>query len=182
MQHYKLLSLTFFLLSTVITNNAFAKKAKTGPVIENYGPAYKVKTKDIALPEHFKYKVVFDVYKTASEVSNHSRRIESVARFINMHALNGVKMEDMEIAVVFHGKATKDILNDNTYEEKYLSTNPNKEMIQDLADKGVKFYVCGQTVEYYDYTRANILPDIKVSLSAMTQLVVLQSQGYSLLP
>ena len=176
---YSFVLLVFF--SVAITISAYAK-AQYGPIIDNYGPIYNVSESDVPLPKDHQYKVVFDVYQTASDNATHSRRLESVARFINMHALKGVKMEDMHIAVVFHGKATKDILTDSAYNKHFEADNPNRELVEVLADNGVKFYVCGQTSDYRRYTRKDILPEIKIALSAMTQLQIYQSKGYALLP
>ncbi|NNJ72921.1 MAG: DsrE family protein, partial [Enterobacterales bacterium] len=160
-----------------LTSTNILAKAQYEPIIDNYGPVYEVKNQDTVLPKGHHYKVVFDVYKTASELDVHSRRLESVARFINMHALKNVPMENMHIAVVFHGKATKDILTDSAYQALHQMDNPNSELIEALADNGVKLYVCGQTVDFFKHHRKDILPDVKIALSAMTQLAIYQSKG-----
>ena len=171
------------LTATLLIATSFTyAKAQYGPVIENYGPVYKVPELDSPLPENFQYKVIFDIYVTASDPDVHSRRLESVARFLNMHALRGVKLENMHVAVVFHGKATKDILTDDAYQKVHQLDNPNRELIDALADSGVRLYVCGQTTDFLKYKRQDILPEIKIALSAMTQLALYQSQGYALLP
>ena len=159
-----------------------ANQSTMGPAIKDYGPVYPVKEMDEPLPMDFHYKAVFDVYKTATDETTHSRRLESVARFINMHAAKGVPTEKMSLAVVFHGKATKDILNDIEYKKKYQVSNPNRPLIAALSKAGVKLYVCGQTTDYFKYKRSDILPEVKIALSAMTQLTYLQAQGYALLP
>lgn len=174
-----LLSLIVSVLNITITVHA---KAQFGPVISNYGPVYEVKDMDVPLPENHKFKVIFDVYETASDINTHSRRLESAARFINMHALKGVSLENIDIAIVMHGKATKDILTNKAYQVNYQTDNPNKGLIEVLAEHGVKFYVCGQSAEFNKYQRKDILPEIKIALSAMTQLAIYQNKGYALLP
>ncbi|MCP4272406.1 MAG: DsrE family protein [Gammaproteobacteria bacterium] len=159
-----------------------AEKSQKAPVLTDYGPVYAIKDRDTPLPINYTYRAVFDVTTTASEPQDHSRRLESVARFLNMHALNGVTLENMQLAVVIHGKAVKDILNNTAYQKKFQVDNPNQQLIEQLHEKGVKFYVCGQTTAFLDYKRMDILPAIEVSLSAMTQLVILQDNGYALLP
>ena len=44
-----------------------------------------------------------------------------------------------------------------------------------------KLIVCGQTVAFKGYKRDEILDFVDVSLSAITALVGLQSQGYQLI-
>jgi len=170
------------LIVVFLTSTITLAKAQYGPIIDNYGPVYEVNSQDAMLPKDHQYKVVFDIYKTASELDVHSRRLESVARFINMHALKNVPMANMHIAVVFHGKATKDILTDSAYQALHKMDNPNSELIEALAENGVKLYVCGQTIDFFKHQRKDILPDVKIALSAMTQLVIYQSKGYALLP
>ena len=174
--------LVIVILVSVFITNAIEASAKKGPTLTNYGPIMPVKDMDEPLPENFKYRAVFDVVSTASEVDSHSRRLESVARFINMHTDRGVDIKDIDIAVVIHGKAAKDILTDEAYATKFQTNNPNKEMIESLAKVGVKFYICGQTSDFRKYSRKDILPEVSIALSAMTQLVVYQSKGYALLP
>lgn len=159
-----------------------AEKTHMGPVLKNYGPIVNLEKLDVPLDKTAQYKVVFDVYETASDMDVHSRRLESVARYINMHVDAGVPLENLHIAVVFHGKATKDILLNSIYQEKFGTPNPNAAMIADLAAVGVDFSVCGQSSVFAGYQREDILPEIKIALSAMTQLTVLQSKGYALLP
>ncbi|MEL0037395.1 MAG: DsrE family protein [Gammaproteobacteria bacterium] len=174
-------SITLLFIVIILMADVYAK-SKMGPTLTNYGPILPVANMDIPLPEDFKYKAVFDVATTASEIDAHSRRLESVARFINMHTDRGVALDDMHLAVVIHGKAAKDILTDEAYAAKFDTENPNRELIQSLAKLGVRFYICGQTSDFSDYQRKDILPEVAIALSAMTQLVILQSEGYALLP
>lgn len=172
----------FLILLLVQCSFLFAEKPQKTPVFTDYGPVYAVKHSETTLPKNTTYKAVFDVTTSASDPRDHSRRLESVARFINMHALNGVSLDKMDIAVVIHGKASKDSLEDAAYQLKYEVDNPNKDMIEQLHNSGVKFYICGQTTEFLGYKRNDLLAAVKISLSAMTQLVILQNEGYALLP
>ena len=179
---FKMIQLVLLLTLLIQSQNLLAEKPQKAPILTDYGPVYAIKDRDTPLPENYTYKAVFDVTTTASDPIDHSRRLESVARFINMHALNGVPLEKMHIAVVIHGKAAKDTLDNPAYQLKYEVDNPNKQMIEQLHDKGVKFYICGQTTAFLDYKKDDMLAPIQVALSAMTQLVILQDEGYALLP
>ena len=182
MKHAIVVCLLAIFLSSLLYSQAISAKAQYGPLIDKYGPVYKVSDMDVPLPKDHEYKVVFDVYQTATEPDVHSRRLESAARFLNMHALHGVAADKMHIAIVMHGKATKDILTDEAYQKQFQVGNPNRELIELLAEYGVQFYVCGQTTDFYKYKREDILPEIKIALSAMTQLEIYQSKNYALLP
>ena len=53
------------------------------------------------------YKVVFDITQTSENEFQLNRRLESVARFINMHVMNWLKLENLDLAVVTHSAATR---------------------------------------------------------------------------
>lgn len=171
---------------TAITLLSLALEAKTdikmGPVLEGYGPTSAIADADVKLPEGFVFKALFDISESNKKHDQYSRKIESVARFLNMHARNGVSLENMQLAVVLHGGATKDVLNDEAYAKRHGFKNPNSDLIRQLAAKGVNFYICGQSVAFYDIKRSELLPEVKLSLSAMTMAVLLQQEGYQLIP
>jgi len=181
------MSRTFILLLLVLafhstTLSAESPKATKGPIFTEYGPVFKIEDRDIQLKEGFKYKVFFDITQAAKETFNLNRRFESVARFINMHAMNGVKLEDMEIAVVVHGAATRDVLTQKTYQELYLDDNPTLKLIEQLHEKGVKFYLCGQSLYFQNLSKKDLAPQVNLALSAMTTSTMLQAEGYTLIP
>lgn len=155
-------------------------KSVKGPVFSKYGPVFPIKNRDIALPENHTYKIVFDITKTSQDEFQINRRLESVARFINMHVMNGVKLENLDLAVVIHGAATRDGLTQKAYQERYFDDNPTLEMIEQLDAKGVKFYQCGQSIEFMGIKKTELAPQINLALSAMTMLAVLQSDGFNL--
>ena len=177
----KLLVITVCAL-TISSLSAAENKAVKGPVFSKYGPVFPIKNRDVALPENFKYKVVFDITKASKEVFVLNRRLESVARFINMHVMNGVKLENLDLAVVMHGAVTRDGLTQKAYQERHFDANPTLDMIEQLHSKGVRFYQCGQSTEFMGIKKAELAPQISLALSAMTMLTTLQADGYSLVP
>lgn len=153
-----------------------------GPAIEGYGPTYPIDNRDIPLEENAVYKSVFDVASYSEDVSKLSRRLESVARFINMHARNGTPLANMEIAVVLHGQAVKTVLKHAAYRERFGMENPNLELVTRLHDAGVQFYMCGQSLAFSGVDKEELAEPVDVALSAMTMLTVLQNDGHALLP
>ena len=177
--------LSIFLSIAVLSSSVFASEKIEpikGPIFTDYGPVYQIADRSVQLPKNFVYKVVFDITKSSDEPNQLNRQLESVARFINMHALNGVPVENMELAVVIHGGATKDLLNNKTYQGKFSTDNPNLDLEHQLRSKGVKFYLCGQSMVFSGYSKQDLDEPNDLALSAMTMLVILQEQGYRLLP
>ena len=159
-----------------------ADEPSLGPLIAGYGPTYPIGDRDVPLREGFNYKTVFDLAAYPGEVTAVNVRFESVARFLNMHARNGVPAGNMDLAVVVHGPAVKNLLKNDAYEARYKVPNPNLELLTLLHDAGVKIYVCGQSLSFGGVAKNELADGVRVALSAMTMLTVLQSDGYALLP
>jgi intracellular sulfur oxidation DsrE/DsrF family protein len=177
--------LSIILSMVVFSSSIFASEKIEpikGPIFTDYGPVYQIADRAVQLPENFAYKAVFDISKSAEEPNQYNRQLESVARFINMHALNGVPLDKMDIAVVFHGGATKDLLNNKTYQKKFSTDNPSLDLEHQLRSKGVKFYLCGQSMSFSGYSKQELDEPNDLALSAMTMFVVLQQQGYQFIP
>jgi len=157
---------------------AQADEAVMGPVIKSAGAAFSVPNRTVPLIEDHKYRVVYDVPQTSTDVSEMSGHLELAARFLNMHAQNDVPLENMDIAVVVYAGAAKVALNNEEYRARYGVDNPNYDLIMELANAGVKFYACGQSMGKQDMTNEDLAEPFEVGLSAMTVLVGLQQQGF----
>ncbi len=157
-----------------------AGEPSLGPAIEGYGPTYPISGRDVALPEDFIYKAIFDSSENPDETLLNTGLV-SVARYLNMHARNGVPLDNMHIAVVAHGPALKTLLSNVAYRARYGIDNPNRELLQKLHVAGVSFYVCGQSMAFGGVAKEELVDSANVALSAMTMLTVLQSDGYALL-
>lgn len=174
------LACTLFL--AFFANTVLAQAAATGPYVSSGGPAFEVADRDVPLREGHKYRVVFEATEYPGEVTDANREFTIVARFLNMHGKNGIPLEDMDIAVVIHGRTLLAALNDEAYEKINGIKNPNLQLLNDLADAGVKFYACGQSLGFRNWDKSDLAEPVQVGLSAMTMLVTLQSDGYALLP
>lgn len=166
----------------MLAGSVCALESTTGPVIKAYGPVYDVPGGAWNLDENTHYKVSMDVSATGDFSSDLNRRIESAARFLNLHARNGIDPKNIEFAIVVHGPAGKDLLNDAAYESRYDEPNPNTAMLNALHSAGVKIYLCGQTAAYRGLAAEELNPAVSLALSAMTAHVRLQSEGYTLIP
>ncbi|MDH3338091.1 MAG: DsrE family protein [Gammaproteobacteria bacterium] len=173
--------LTSVLALVLISAPLCAGEPSLGPAIDGYGPTYPINDRDVALEEGFVYRVAFDVAAYSDDVASLSAGLVSVARFLNMHARNGVAVENMDVAIVVHGPALKTILNNDSYQARYKADNPNLELVMKLHNAGVRFYVCGQSMAFGGIAISELAPPMKVALSAMTMLTVLQSEGHAVL-
>ena len=151
-----------------------------GPVIKNYGKHAQVQ-QDLKLDKSNVFNVAFDL-GAQGNVGKVNGRIETLARFINMHVANGVPLENINLALVVHGKACFDLLKAPLYQHKYQQENANVALVQALLKNQVKIYICGQSAAYHGITSDMVLPGVEMALSAMTAHATLQNQGYTLNP
>ncbi|MGZ9159470.1 MAG: DsrE family protein [Nitrospira sp.] len=152
-----------------------------GTVISEYGAIASVEA-DMPIPSDALFQVSFDV-STRAEAGQRSRQMESAARLLNMLAEAGVPPERVRIAIVVHGSATLDLTRAQTYAARTDgANNGNADLIAELVGKGVEFYQCGQSAAAQGIERNDLLPGVRLALSAMTAHALLQQRGYTLNP
>ena len=178
MKKYIILCIVFINFFAV---NAQIPEAKTGPVIEGFGKTYPIENVDLQLNNNTEYKVIFDIYTDNSKGNKINPLLNTVARYLNMHAQQGILSKNMKIAVILHGAATKSALNDTTYQKQFEINNPNSELIHELKKANVELYVCGQSYLANGFNLDHKSDEIKLALSALTALVEYQTNGYQLI-
>jgi intracellular sulfur oxidation DsrE/DsrF family protein len=151
--------------------------SQDGPVIQGYGAVYQVPFQDVETPLDAEYRLVFEVAQS-SEPGTVNPYLDTVARFLNMHARAGVPLENMQVAVVIHGWAAKDALLDEPFRERYGVQNANLELFRALAEAGVDLYMCGQSAMARGLPPELLDDSIEIGLSAMTLIHALKGQGY----
>jgi intracellular sulfur oxidation DsrE/DsrF family protein len=158
----------------VAASPAFAENAAfhAGSYIKDFGQIASVDN-DMPMPAGATLKVRFDV-SDAAKPGELNKTLVSAARFLNMSVENGVAPENIDLAIVVHGGATKDLT--------ARADNANAPLIAVLAEKGVDIYLCGQSAAAYDVKKKDLLPGVKMALSAMHAHALLGAEGYSLNP
>lgn len=151
-----------------------------GPAIAEFGMIADVPGA-APLPDDAAFKIAFDVSDPA-EAGAASRRLESAARFINMHVAAGVDPENIDLAIVVHGRAVRDVITSARRQELEETDNASADLVAALIDAGVRIEVCGQSAAYYDVRTEDLLPGVVMQLSAMTAHALLQQDGYTLNP
>lgn len=173
--------LTLFFIAALALP-AHGAAPETGPVVKGYGPVFPVEAGAFNLAGDRLYKVSKDVSRSGDSADERNRELESVARFLNMQARNGTATDRLQTAVVVHGAAAKDLLNDAAYRHRFGVDNPNTGLLSALAGAGVEIFLCGQTAAFREFATADLHPAVTVAVSAMTAHVRLQSEGYTLIP
>ena len=164
-------------------SGVYAQKSETkaGPIIKNFGKVHKIKNPELNLQKDKEYKVIFDIYTDTDKKGAVNPLINTVARYLNMHAQNGIPAKNMKVAFVMHGAAAKNALSNEAYQKKYQSDNPNEKLIAALKDANVDIYVCGQSFKSRGLPIDGLSKNVKLSLSALTALVEYQENGYKII-
>ena len=147
-----------------------------GALIKGYGRIAEVPGL-APLPADTRFKLAIDVVDggVAGEVNG---KFQTAASFLNLQHAQGIPAENVEIALVVHGAAHRDLLVDDAYG----GSNPNAELLAQLQEHGVKVYYCGQSAVYRDVAREDLLPGVELTASATTTHALLQQRGFALRP
>lgn len=159
-----------------------AAEPTTGPFIDGYGAAFAVEDRDVPLVEGHVYRVVYEITDYDGSPTGVNRELDTVARFLNMHGKNGVALENIQLAVVIHGAALVNVLNDASYLTRFEIANPNLDLLHKLMAAGVRFYACGQSMGLRGFAKSELEGGVRMALSAMTMVHQLQADGYTLQP
>lgn len=167
---------------------AFAKTASAqtpskikGTVIPEFGQTFEVPNPDFKTDTTLVFKAVFDVAKAPQDPSKRNPYIETIARFLNMHAASGVPTENLHVRMAMHGQASYGLLKNEHYKEKFKVDNPNIKLLEAIEAAGVEVILCGQTAGSRNLSPERRIPLTKLALSAMTILIQSQEEGYNLI-
>ncbi len=152
------------------------------PAIPGVGPVHVWPEAVLRPDATTTYKTVADVTKPAPSNDKMNPGLEHIARVVNVFAAAGVPLSHLKMVAVIHGPATPIALSDQEYQARFGHPNPNTAVIEALTKAGVQVYVCGNALGELQYTPAMVNANIKVALAALSTLVILQNQGYALLP
>lgn len=177
----KSILLSGFIFSFFCSHTAIAQTKEAGPIIKEYGKVWKIENPDFVTDTSKEFKVVFDIMNSPESPTEINKSIETAARFLNMHSQAGVAKERLKVALVVHNKASKDIITNALYKERFGTKNPNTALVIELMDAGVEIVFCGQSSLSRNFPIEQTIEGVQLSLSAMTALIQLQNDGYQLI-
>ena len=123
-----------------------------------------------------------DPIKDSAAAKEMSEGLAEIGRIINLHIASGIPKSKLNVVAVVHGPALYALYTNEQYKKKYGIDNPNIELINELMKNGVRFIACGQAMNFFDVKKEDMVPDIKITLTAQTVLSNYQLKGYVLYP
>jgi len=150
------------------------------PVVQGYG-AILPRPDAIEQPQAG-VMVVFDATADAKIDAIH-KGFDRIARLLNLYGASGLSAGDAKITIVMHGEATKSVLSNTAYAERFGgASNPNLPLIEKLQKLGVEVVVCGQALNYKGFSDTEVDSGIPIAASALTVLINKQTAGYAYIP
>lgn len=120
--------------------------------------------------------------KDSAAAKDFSEGLSEVGRIINLHIASGIPKNKLSVVVVVHGPALYALYTNEQYHKKWGIDNPNIPLISELMKNGVKFIACGQAMNFLGVKKEDMVPNIRISLTAQTVLSNYQLKGYVLFP
>ena len=74
------------------------------------------------------------------------------------------------------------MLENSVYKSRFDVDNKTESLIKQLLANNTQVYVCGQSAMHMKVAAEQLIPGVKMALSAMTAHAQLQQQGYTLNP
>ena len=174
------LSLLLFLVLT--THVEGQDRPPAGPTILSAGAVFAIEDPSFPTPMDREYKLAFELAQAAPSPDQLSVTLNSVARYLNMHADAGVPTTQVKAAIIVHGSAGWEVLDHAAYRDRHGVDNPNVGLIQELLAAGVQIVLCGQTAASRGIPTEGLVDGVDVALSAMTAFMILQDEGYRVNP
>jgi len=126
------------------------------------------------------YKIIFEVVSNNpdSTIKEINAGLDEVARVINLHIASGIPVARIKPVIVVHAAALNAIKNNESFQKKYKTDNPSLKLIADMEKMGAQFIACGQAMAFFDVKKDELLPEVKISLTAQTAISSYQLKGY----
>jgi intracellular sulfur oxidation DsrE/DsrF family protein len=155
------------------------------PLIKNkWTGVLPVKNIDEIPNPSLKYNLLMEITsgiknkKDSNNINNMNGAFAEVGRLLNLHIAAGIPKKNIHVVAVVHAAALYYLLNNTTYKKKYGIDNPNMPILKELQDAGVKIIACGQAMHFFSVEKEDMIPGVKISLTAQTVLSSYQLQNY----
>ena len=111
--------------------------------------------------------------------------LATLQRVMEQYQAIGMALDELHVDAIFHGDAAYWLLNDEAYRARgggREGGNPNKSVVHQLIEAGVKVELCGQTMKQHGWTKAEVLPGVQIVPAAYPRYIDLEGQGYNYVP
>lgn len=124
------------------------------------------------------YRILFDISAPPKDKAQPHQTLQRAGAMLNAMAASGVKPKAGDIAIVVHGPPDTILLTDAAHTKRLGTPNPNRVLLEELANAGVSIRICGQSYLGHGYARDELHPVVQLDLMAMITIANLMTRGY----
>lgn len=150
------------------------------PVIAGYGKVHPRPDAAVQPDPAVDYRVFVRVTDDGKHPRETMHALDRLARLVNLMGVSKVPPSHVHIVALLDGDAALASATDATYRRfTKVAKNPNLPIIHALRQAGVQLLVCGQALAMEKLPDSAVVPDVTVTLSALTDSVIYGQKGYS---
>ena len=128
-------------------------------------------------------KIVVQVNYSDTVGNGLSKQVLATKNLYDQYTALGMKAgKDYEIVMVFRADGAQFLLTDEAYDKKvkqpHAKGNPNRAILDELNQGGVKMHECGVAMRLKGYTPQDIMPYSRIVASGIGAMVDFQKSGY----
>jgi intracellular sulfur oxidation DsrE/DsrF family protein len=130
-----------------------------------------------------KYKLLVEITgweKDSASLRKVNGSLAEAGRILNLHIEAGIDKKNIEMVIVAHAGVLNALLTNENYKKKFHTDNPNLDIIKQFQDNNIKIIACGQAMHFVDIPKEDLLPVVKVAVSAKVVLSTYLSKGFIL--
>ena len=104
------------------------------------------------------------------------------ARNLHNDYVNNYDMElgsEFKAVIVGYASGARWLLNDTAFINSYGTENPSDQIVSDLIAKGMKFFMCQNTMRGNGWTKHDLIEGIMMVPAGVTAVIDYQNRGYS---
>lgn len=136
----------------------------------------------LCLQDRKNVKSVVNVSSAAVNKTGVGQQIVNVKNMVdNYSGMYDMRVdEDYHIVVVAHGAGGRWLLTDDAYNRTYAVTtgNPSRATVEALLQKGVRFFMCQNTMRGLGWKTEDLIPGVKQVPAGVTAVVDFAKEGY----
>lgn len=146
----------------------------------NFGAGSGAITECIRVRDDLKIVAAFNS-AAVNSANGHGQQVLNARNIYNDYTSNyGMRIgNDFKVVVVGYAAGARWLLNDAAYTASYGTGNPSDTIVLDLISKGVKFYMCQNTMTGQGWTKDDLLPGVKMVPAGVTALIDFQNRGFT---
>lgn len=148
------------------------------PAIPGFGGVHPRPNLPIRPDPKENYKIFVDVVTADRDPSGKYYSLERLARLVNLMTYSKVPPEHVHIVALLDEQVGYASGTNAFYNKAFGGDNPNLPLIHALKKAGVKMLVCSQGMAENHIPDGAIDPDVTITLSALTDMVVYGHKGY----